>query len=87
MKGRIWLIQKLKGSTKVQKLKFPNEWPTIVELPAYKCEKSENKQTGQTHDEYLRKVPDEPKCDGLSPGATNNQQHQRPGGEKGGGLK
>ena len=54
--------------------KFLNEWPTIVELPAYKCEKSKNlDEFKQTLDEYLSKVPDEPKCDGLSPGATNVQ--------------
>ena len=70
-------IERKRQSTKTEAAKFPNEWPTIVELPAYKCEKSKNlDEFKQTLDEYLSKVPDEPKCDGLSPGATN--VHGRP---------
>ena len=77
--GRICLIPKLKGSAKVQKLRqqsFKMSGPRLWNcLPkSVRNLKTNNlDEFKQTLDEYLSKVPDEPKCDGLSPGATNAQ--------------
>ena len=78
-RGRICLIPKLKGSAKVQKLRQQSFQMSGPRLWNYLPTSVRNLKTNnldefkQTLDEYLSKVPDEPKCDGLSPGATNAQ--------------
>ena len=76
-RGRICLIPKLKGSTKVQKLRQqsfqmsgPRLWNCLPKS-VRNMKTKEIEEFKQTLDEYLSKVPDEPKCDGLIPGASN----------------
>ena len=76
-RGRICLIPKLKGSTKVQKLRQqsfqmsgPRLWNCLPKS-VRNMKTNEIEEFKQTLDEYLSKVPDEPKCDGLIPGASN----------------
>ena len=76
-RGRVCLIPKLKGTNKVQKLRQqsfqmsgPQLWNSLPK--SVRNLKTNNLDDfKQILDEYLCKVPDEPKCVGLNPGATN----------------
>merc|ERR1712037_174009 len=49
------------------------ERASIVQSLSLACFHSQLDEFKQTHGEYLSKVPDDPKCDGLSPGVSNVQ--------------
>ena len=76
-RGRLCQIPKLMGSSKVQKLRLqsfqmsgPRLWNALPK--SVRNLKTNNlDEFKEVLDQFLCKVPDEPKCDGLNPGATN----------------
>merc|ERR1712037_458083 len=54
------------------------ERASIVQSRSLACFHSQLDEFKQTLGEYLSKVPDDPKCDGLSPGVSNVQSSRPP---------
>ena len=76
-KGRMCKIPNLKGSSKVQKLREqsfqmagPKLWNCLPKS-VRNLKTTSQDEFKQVLDDFLCKVPDEPKCETLSPGATN----------------
>ena len=70
-------VPKLMGSSKVQKLRLqsfqmsgPKLWNALPRS-VRNLKTNDLEEFKQILDQFLCKVPDEPKCDGLNPGATN----------------
>ena len=76
-RGRMCQVPKLMGSSKVQKLRLqsfqmsgPKLWNALPRS-VRNLKTNDLEEFKQILDQFLCKVPDEPKCDGLNPGATN----------------